>query len=88
MSVATARYTSWLPLAPVAVAPIPAFELPPPLTPALLPVELDDDAEVFDELDLRDPTTPPTTAATMMATIKIGRPIQSHLLRFFFCGSA
>lgn len=51
------------------------------------PDEPDDAASSSLLLAAREPSTPPTTAAMMTAS-RSGRPIHSHLLRFFFSGGA
>lgn len=60
----------------VAVA-LPDFDddLPPDAAPFWVAASL--------LLAAREPSTPPRTAARMM-TRRMGMPIQSHLLRFFF----
>jgi len=58
----------------------------PPPAAACPPVE--DDDELSLSLAAREPRTPPRTAPRMMASRSSGRPTQSHLFFFFFCGGA
>lgn len=87
VSVATARYCS--PFAPVLVAAVLALDTP--LGRAVLafdaPVVAEDESEEVElsllSLDAREPRTPPKTAARIIQMRSTGRPIHSHLLRFF-----